>query len=159
MPNNIIQEINRTAMAIVATSEICFSAIEMPKQNLDIEIYSLTFGCLLTTAADKSAFISQYAVILRNANIDNNYTATPLTPNTFPSGSDILWFGNASDVSAPCHIDFGDEPLILQAGNKYLAYVCQPAFNGARTGTIYPHISLNARVPNYQNQDVKWRVR
>lgn len=159
MPNNIIQEINRTAMAVVATSEICFAAIQMPKQNLDIEVYSLTFGCVLTTAADKSAFISQYAAILRNANIDENYTATPLTPNTFPSGSDIQWFGNASDVSAPCHIDFGDEPFILQAGNNYLVYVCQPAFNGARTGIIYPHITLNARVPNYADKNSKWRIR
>ncbi len=157
MPNNIIKEINRASIALASTSEICFAAIEIPKQNLDVALYSITFGCVITALADKQNFISQYACVLRNASIDNNFTALPLSPTAFPSGSDVLWFGNASDVGSVNQIDFGDRPFILQGGNNYLIYVCQPAFNGARTASIYTHISVNAEVLTNRAQG-EWRL-
>lgn len=158
MPSNIIKTLNRTAIAPISTVEFGFTAIEIPKQNLDVYIHSLTFGCLNIDVADKNAFVSQYVAILRNANITENTTAFPLDPLAFPSGSEILWFGNASNVGSVNTVNFG-KSFVLPAGNDYLVYCCVPAYNGVRTATVYPFVSINANVDQGENTTSAWRMR
>lgn len=158
MPSNIIKDLNRTCLAVISTVEFGFAAIEIPKQNLDVVIKGITFGCLNTDIADKNTFVSQYIAILRNANIDENTTALPLVPNGFPSGSEILWFGNASNVGSVNHVDFAN-PFRLPAGNNYIIYCCVPAYSGARTATVYPFVSINAEVLSQNDSSMNWRLR
>lgn len=157
MPSNIIKELNRACIAEIATVEFGFAAIEIPKQNLDVMIHNITFGCLNTDIADRNVFISQYAAILRNTSIDENTTALPLAPLDFPSGTEILWFGNASQVGSVNNVVF-PKPFILQGGNNYLIYACVPAYSAVRTATVYVNLSINAEVVTNRNSD-NWRLR
>lgn len=158
MPSNIIKVLNRTSMAVISTVEFGFAGIEIPKQNLDVVIKAITFGCLNTDIADKNAFISQYIAILRNANIDLNTTALPLVPTSFPPGSELMWFGNSSNVGSVNHVDFS-QPFRLQAGNNYFVYCCVPAYSVARTATVYPFVSINAEVMNNDNKSSLWNLK
>lgn len=164
MPSNIIKTINRNCIAVISTVEFGFAAIEIEKQSSDILIYDLSFGCVLTSKTDQTNYISQYAAILRNASLDTNFTAVPLSPDLIvtptPAGMEQLWMESNSQCGSNNTKQFGAKPFILPGGNNYLIYASVPAFSAARNATVYVHLSVNAEVSNNNsNIAAGWRLR
>ena len=157
MATQIIQEINRTVVAIANSSTQAFAAIRVPKQNHDILIKSITWGSLLFTAADQTNFRGHFACILRNTSqIDENYVPSSFAP-IFQNGIDVLWSGTQNSRGGQNHADFGDG-LLLPAGDEYMIYSPLPAIDPSISGTIYIVLSVNADTQNVQS-NLGWRMR
>lgn len=145
MATNIIQETNRTCLAIAnAATSLVFAGIRIPRQNHDTLIKSITWGALISDTTDRTNYRGQYAAILRNtASIDENSVASPFAP-IFSNGVEVLWSGTQNDLSGQNHAYFGSRGIVLSGGDEYMIYVATPLFVPAITGTAYILVSVTA---------------
>lgn len=159
MSTQIILELNRSVVAIAnAATPTVFAGIRIPKQNSDILIKNITWGCLIATAIDRTNYTGQYVAILRNTSgIDENSVSSAFAP-IFTNGVEVLWAATQNALGAQNHCAFEDG-FILHGGNEYMVYACVPNITGSITGTIYIVLSINAESLSNDAKQTNWRMR
>lgn len=158
MPTNIGNEINHSVLATRVSgvdSSGVFAAIQLRKRNVDILVKSITWGCIVPDATDRTNFIGAYAMLVRNMPFNSSNTFSAVAPVGLPSGSDLLWVQSLPALGT-AHANF-DGNLILPAGNDYALVVPAPALSAGNSGTLYMFGSINADLQSFGEMQ-KWNM-
>lgn len=158
MSTAIINELNKSVIATrtPAESSGVFAAIKLEKLNVPVRIKAITWGAIIPDTTDYAQLSGQYAMLLRNGDVNDGITFSPTAPVGLPVGSELIW--TASDSKNGIHhASFPDNGLLLNVGYDYALIVPAPAFTGALNTTVYMHGTIIAEFDNLRDERANWR--